>query len=344
MLLLLLLLCTPASHADWEKISSADLPALTPDGSLKDFRLALTRQKENCRESRAGHFHNCGNEGKGPPIECDEPALEKLAEISAAAHTWKQFYEKAKPAFDWYREKDPVLFTAYNSPVFPASLKRTKKFPYPLYSPPPGLVPKQYDRKAIEVDHALQGKGLEIAWLSSPANILRLQIEGSGVLQIGKKQIGVNYAAKNGFPYVSIFKILPEVKSFPALDVFAREHKEEFQAALAKSPSYVFFTLATEPPCGSARVHVTGGHSLAIDPTFMPFGTAAFLSAERPRESGKGMKPFTRFAFAQDTGGAIKGKHVDVYFGTGDYANLASNGMKASGQIFLLRSKGSRAK
>jgi membrane-bound lytic murein transglycosylase A len=344
MLLLALLLLTGSSRADWqhafEKIPASQLPALTPDGSLKDFRLALARQTENCRESRSGHFHHCGNEGGGPAIECDEAALEKLTEISTSAKDWKQFYAAAKSAFDWYREKDSVLFTAYNSPLFPASLRRTKKFAFPLFSPPPGLEPKQYDRKAIEIDHALAGKGLEIAWLSSPANVLRLQIEGSGVLRISGKDMGINYAAKNGFPYVSIFKTLPAVKSFPALDVFAQQHPKEFLTALTKSPSYVFFTFAHEPPCGTARVHVTGGHSLAVDPTVVPYGSAAFLSAERPRESGNGTQPFTRFAFAQDSGGAIKGAHVDLYFGTGDYANVASNTLKARGQLFLLRSKG----
>lgn len=349
MILLALLLLTPSASAGWidhwEKIPASALPAVTPDGDLAAFRLALERQTENCAESKAGRFHHCGNEGKGPPLECDEATLNELTKISAGVKNWKDFYARARATFDWYRHKENVLFTAYNSPTFPASLTRTKKFAFPLYSPPENLQPGEYDRKAIEIDHALRGKKLEIAWLSSPADVIRLQIEGSGILQVHGKEIGVNYAAKNSFPYVSLFKLLPQVKTFPALRTFAHDHPEEFRAALAKSPSYVFFRLASEPPCGTARVHVTGGHSLAVDPSELPLGLPAFLSAERPR-SGTSLdaknipvQPFTRFAFAQDTGGAIRGAHVDIYFGTGDYAMLASNSMRSTGVLFLPRAK-----
>jgi membrane-bound lytic murein transglycosylase len=76
----------------------------------------------------------------------------------------------------------------------------------------------------------------------------------------------------------------------------------------------------------------------------------AFFQAARPVEGADPeapnvpSKPFTRFAIAQDMGGAIQGAHIDVYWGTDDYAQLASNLMNSKGTLFLPRHKPARAR
>lgn len=363
----------------WEKIPAKELPALTPDGSLEDFRLALSRQTENCDDYAAGEFRHCRNETIPVQLECDRPTLEKLSKLAREATTWKAFYRRARRELDWYRYRAPaegVLYTGYNSPLFTASLSQEGEFQHPAYNRPPDLVNvhgpngeslwrKQLpdgslvpydDRKAIDVDKALAGKGLETAWFDHPADLMRLHIEGSGVLEArgpdgAKVKYGINFAGKNGLPYVSVFKRLKDkgvdkkYLTFPGLKQYFQDFPDEMWPTLTSNPSYVFFSVGQEPPCGTARVHVTGGHSLATDPTHMPLGLVGLVQAQRPVEGippeqpNVPTQPFTRFAIAQDTGSAIKEAHVDIYWGTGDYAQLASNTMKSKGALFLPKAK-----
>jgi membrane-bound lytic murein transglycosylase A len=160
---------------------------------------------------------------------------------------------------------------------------------------------------------------------------------------------GVNFAGKNGLPYVSVFKVLRDkgvdrkYLSFAGLKQYFQDFPDDMWPTLVTNPSYTFFALSDEPPCGAARVYLTGGHSLAVDTSRLPLGMAAFFQAERPAAPKKGRRatsvPFARFALAQDTGGAIQGAHVDVYWGTGDYAQLASDTMNSQGQLFYMKLK-----
>ena len=367
----------------WEKVASEKLPRLAPEGSLRDLRLALTRQIEACRayladQAMPTHPH-CRTETVPVRLECDLPALEKLRELTRTSPGWNTFYRKVKLAFDFYQyrhNQGSVLYTGYNSPVYEASLTKGGKYVYPAYGRPEDLVnihdekgqslwrrrlkdgslERYHTRKEIDVDKVLEGKGLEVAWFEHPADILRLQIEGSGVLEVrganGAKEIhGINFAGKNGHRYISVFKVLKnkgvarKYLSFPGLRKYFQDFPDQLWPVLTASPSYVFFSVGSEPPCGTARVHVTGGHSLAVDPTHFPLGLVGFVAGERPVEGSDPnqavapMKKFTRFAVAQDTGGAIKQAHVDFYWGSTDYAQLASNVMKAHGQLFRVKLK-----
>lgn len=367
----------------WQKVPSTKLPALTPDGSLPDFKLSLTRQIESCASYLAGEpFKVCNTETVPVRLECDMPTLRELARLAGAYKTWAAFFTRVKQGFDFYQYQPnatSVLYTGYNSPLFKGALQKGGRYIYPMYARPADLVNVKdekgesvwrrllpdgsyamyYTRKELDVDRVLDGQGLEIAWFESPADILRLQIEGSGVLEVqganGKAEIhGVNFAAKNGHPYISVFKRLKEkgvdkkYLTFPGLKQYFKDFPDDMWPTLVSSPSYVFFSVGTEPPCGTARVHVTGGHSLAVDPTQLPMGMVGFVSAERPVEgsdpdgTSAPVKKFSRFAVAQDTGGAIKQAHVDIYWGSTDYAQLASNLMKSNGTLFYLRLKTTR--
>ena len=273
-------------------------------------------------------------------------------------------------------------FTGYNAPMFEASYKQTEKFKYPLYARPADLVdiPGQdgkvewkkrlpdgslvpYDnRKAIDVDRVLAGKNLEIAWMEHPVDIWRLQLEGSGVLKIindkGEvkeikevQDVGANYAGNNGLTAISPFKYLKDkgvdnkYLTFAGLKLYIEENPDEMWPVLTSNPRYVFFSITGEPPCATAKVYLTQGHTLAIDQSFIPFGTVTFFEAMRPVEGhdpdapNAPMKKFTRFGIAQDTGGPIKGAHFDIFWGSDDYARLASNSMHSSGSIYIFRKK-----
>lgn len=269
---------------------------------------------------------------------------------------------------------DQVQFTAYNAPTFEGSLKRDAKYSHPLYARPPNLVDTKnpdgtiawwkrlpdgslvpYDnRKAIDVDGILKGQGLEIAWMEDPIDAWRLQLEGSGLLRVKGDdgsviEMGANYAGKNGLPLISPIKYLKDkgvdkkYHSFAGMKQYVKDFPSELWPMLTSNPSYVFFSMNGEPPCSTSRAYLTQGHTLAVDPLHMPLATITLLESERPVDDADPAKPpikkkkFARFAIAQDTGGPIKGAHVDIFFGFDDYAKLASDSMSAKGSIFMPR-------
>lgn len=363
----------------WEPVAASELPKIVPEGKLGDFKLAIERQIENCREYREGNFTKCTAESGLVKLVCHEPTLHKMLELAEASNGWKALYAKSRSVFDWFRYKasgGKVLFTAYNAPGYDASLTPTEKYRYPLYARPADLLDLKGpdgkpiwrkrlpdgtfdfydDRKTIDVDHSLAGKGLEVAYLEQPLDILRLQGEGSGVLRIKDsgghtKEVGANYAGQNGRPQVSISKwmrekgIDPKYYGYKGQKTYFAEHPDELWPALITNPSYVFFSVTGEPPCGTARVYLTPGHSLAVDPSHVPFGTMVLIDTYRPvppRESeqkDKATVHFTRFAMAQDAGGSIVGAHVDTYWGSDDYAQYLSDDMSEHGAMFFPRLK-----
>jgi membrane-bound lytic murein transglycosylase len=359
--------------ANFEEITAAQLPSLSPDGDLALYTSALERQIENCEQfASGGHYTHCSSEPNpaAAAVACDIPVLQKLRELSLSSKDWKSFYTSAKSSFRWFRYKPTsVLFTGYNVPLFEGTLEPDARHKVPIYSRPADLVSVNGadgttlwkkrladatltaydDRRAIDVNGSLAGKGLEVAYMEFPSDALRLHIEGSGVFEVrqpggGVKRYGMNFAGKNGLPFVSVFKHLRDkgvdqkYMTFPGLKQYFLDFPDDVLPTLVTDPAYAFFSLSEEEPCGAAKVNLTPGHSLAVDPTHVPLGVAAFFSATRPKEGGQpGNMPFTRFAVAEDTGGAILGGHVDVYWGTGDYAELASNSMSGQGTLYIMK-------
>ena len=111
----------------------------------------------------------------------------------------------------------------------------------------------------------------------------------------------------------------------------------EQAALLATNPSYVFFRFA-ETPTGALGVPVTPDRTIAADARVFPKGALAFVETERPVDAGSGtMRPFSRFVLDQDAGGAIRtSARVDLYLGSGAYAENAAGRMRQPGRLYYL--------
>ena len=122
-------------------------------------------------------------------------------------------------------EHDGFL-TGYYEPIVDGSLTRHGEYIYPIYRTPPDLktrvkqavrslrhrigrkIAGYFDRGAIEAG-ALEGRDLEICWLKDPIESFFIHVQGSARVRLEDgKMLRLNFDAHNGYPYVSIGKIL----------------------------------------------------------------------------------------------------------------------------------------
>jgi membrane-bound lytic murein transglycosylase A len=270
-----------------------------------------------------------------------------------------------------------ILFTGYFEPVFEASLRPDERFKYPIYSMPDNLIKidlslfnekfkdeniigriegnnvlPYYSRKQIEVEKALNGKNLELAWLKDPLDVTFLHIQGSGRLKLPDGNIiSVGYESSNGQPYRSIGSYMldkgymsREEMSMQGIRSYLSGHPEVIDEVLNYNPSYVFFRILDNGPLGNIDVPLTAGRSIALDSGIFPKGAICFLTCEKPVINNNGeiesWTKFSRFVMNQDTGGAIKGAgRADIFWGSDQYAELAAGHMNHEGELYILIKK-----
>ncbi len=289
--------------------------------------------------------------------------------------------EIIKRTFDIYKSigkhSGEVLFTGYYEPILAGSFDRTPEYRYPIYRTPDDhvvidlgqfrekysgeriiaridddrVVP-YYTRGDIDINGSLEGRGLEILWLSDPVDLFFLQIQGSGVVSLpGGDLVQVSYAQCNGHPYRSVGRLLVEQGQMSIEEVslkgikrYLREHPEEMLDILSCNESYVFFRIVEEGPVGSLNVSVTPGRSIATDASIFPKGALAFIRVKKPViDEGSNIvswEPFSRFVLNQDAGGAIKGPaRVDLFCGRGNNAEIMAGHLKEEGALYFLVKK-----
>ena len=213
----------------------------------------------------------------------------------------------------------------------------------------PAVIVPYYDRYELDVENALSGQKLEIAWVDA-IDAFFLHIQGSGVLEFanGRRQ-RVGYSAQNGHRYEALGKHLLEhipleKMSLQAIDQHLRTlPMEERLRVMSLNPSYVFFRELDSLSIGYLGTEVTAGRTIATDARFFPKGTLGYLDVPAPQfASGQDSVPSSwhpqpRFVLDQDTGGAIRGGgRVDLYWGEGPSAKQAAGVMKENGRLVYL--------
>jgi membrane-bound lytic murein transglycosylase A len=259
---------------------------------------------------------------------------------------FQRFNEAIQTRFRVFKPREgDTRYTAYYSPDFKGSLTRRGPYQIPLYSSPEDPVQKESTREQIHFEGALEGKGLECAYLDTDLfELYSLQIEGGGRIHLvdesGKETLRyISYDGKNSQPLKFFSRLMVENGYLSASDAsYANQHKyflehPEVQRKLySQSPSYVYFKLSDEEPLGIDSIPLTERRSLAFDPAFHPgSGVLNFV------ELLVGGKTITRFMLGQDVGGAIKGSaRADLYFGFGEEAREAAQSLGGKGKQFFL--------
>ncbi|HHN72951.1 MAG TPA: transglycosylase [Thermopetrobacter sp.] len=263
------------------------------------------------------------------------------------------------------------LFTGYYEAEAEGCLRREGDCRWPLHALPDDLVrftpaerratgldygrrtpagPRPYfSRREID-EGALDGRGLEIVWLTSLADRFFIQIQGSGRVRLREGGVlRLAFAGKNGRRYVPVGRLLVErgeisreEMSMQAIRRWLAAHPDRARDLLWENPSYVFFRVVRLP---DPRLGAFGAHgvqlaplvSLAVDWRHWPYGAPVWLDTRVPRPDGRGEEPFRRLMVAQDTGSAIRGVvRGDIYFGFGEEAAARAGRMRAPGFMAVL--------
>lgn len=314
-----------------------------------DLSIALLDQLKLLKRRKQANQHQVGN------LSIDLDQLKRT--IESLVYTRNDTPELLEQNLTAYQIKGNdgrgnVLFTGYYTPIIKVASLPNKDFRYPLYSKPNkadwqrGLP----TRSQIDGEGALIGKGLELAYAKSLADIYYMQLQGSGIIEYpDRKREYLSYTSTNGHSYRSVEKFLVSQKQYKIGDISVRGMKRFFkqnpeleETILFSNPSYVFFERKRERPHGAGHVPLTADFSIAVDNEFIPLGSTLLAAFPILDRNGDLIKHDYRILLAQDLGGAIRGSgHVDVYCGIGRKGQEKAMPMHHYGQLWLLLPKDS---
>ncbi len=288
-------------------------------------------------------------------------------------NTARAFFETHfVPRFVRPENRSRGFVTGYYEPVVEASRVRTERFKYPIYRRPDDLVDiadenrpsgldpyfafarqtgdglgEYFDRSAIE-QGALEGDGLEIAWLVDKIDLFFIHVQGAARLQFeGGSEKRITYAAKSGHRFTGPGGVLAEIGEIPREQVTMQSIRAWFVAnpdrideILWQNQSFIFFRQADvdDPalgPVAAAKVQLSPGRSLAVDRLLHTFATPFYIHAEKLAHIDG--EPFSRLMIAQDTGSAITGSaRGDLFIGSGNAAGEIAGTIKHDADFFAL--------
>lgn len=349
----------------------AELPGWSADGQAA----ALPALRRSCERVTAGDPNRAiGPDGLAGRAADWRAVCAAAAQVPPGDAAARQFFETRFQPWQAFDGNQPEgLFTGYYEPLLNGARARGGRFTVPLLRRPPDLVEvdlgqfrptlrgqriagrleggrlRPYaDRAEIE-GGALNGRGLEMLWVDDAVDAFFLQIQGSGRVRLADGTVlRVGYDGQNGHAYVPIGRLLAERGeiprervSMPTIRAWLAAHPAEGRRLMHENPSYVFFReLKGEGPLGAQGVPLTPGRSLAVDPSFVPYGVPVWLDAEDPLSDRVRVR---RLMVAQDTGGAIRGPvRGDVFWGFGQDAADRAGRMKSRGGYWLLLPQGVR--
>ncbi len=358
---------TPNLDVRYEKVVYSDLPGWAEDdqsGALAAFLASCGVLKDKGRTGRRGRIR--------ASLARLCPLARKAKGESAAA---RRFFEAHFTPHRMISEASGFL-TGYYEPELEGALEKGAGYEVALLRRPDDLIDTveralhasaneqfaagrreagkivpYFTRGEIE-NGALDGRGLEIAYLKSPIDAFLLHVQGSGRLRLPDGRIvRVGYAGKNGYPYTSIGGVLvsrgvapAEVMTLDRLRAWLAEDAARGRALMQENRSYIFFRKLpegddAEGPIGAQGVALTQGRSLAVDASYHPMGLPIFVASDTIKHHGG--DGFRRLMVAQDVGSAIRGpERGDIFWGTGKDAERNAGLTRHAGRFFVLLPKG----
>jgi membrane-bound lytic murein transglycosylase A len=356
-------------NTQYSPLAWADVAGWDDDDHLAAYGAFRT----SCRPIAAQTGPGSDSKALGTSLR-DPCRIAKGLELSDRAQA-KAFFEQNFLPLRISRLGEPEGFvTGYYEPILDGSREQNEVYTVPIYRRPSNhfvkgqtqasvglpnkgavyrkigrrkLVP-YYDRAEIE-DGAIEGRGLEIAFLKNQTDLLFAQIQGSARSELSDgSTVRINYDAHNGYPYTPVGRILIERNIIPREQMSMQKIREwmeqnpnDANEVRRQNRSYVFFRevnlSATDEAVGAQGVPLTAGRSIAVDKALHVYGTPFFIEADLPIESAQSKTPFRRLMISQDTGSAIVGPaRADLYFGAGAEAGRVSGRLRHNARFAIL--------
>ena len=259
---------------------------------------------------------------------------------------------------------DEGIITGYYEPLLYGSLKKTKKYKYPIYKVPKNLIfsddPNLKDYKLRgkivnnkivpydtrkEIESNPNNSNLEaIAYVDDKYDLFSLHIQGSGKIQLENgKILNVGYAEQNGRKYFGIGSYMlkegyinKEEMSAQSMKNFFDKNPSKVDEILNLNESYIFFKVSNKDAIGALGSVLTAKRNLAVDKAYIPLGTPVFLNTKNPITK----QSINQLMVAADVGGAIKGEiRADFFWGFGPEAFDYAGRMKEKGKMYILMPK-----
>lgn len=314
----------------------ADIAAAEPTYTILDFKDLDGWERDDHFAALRVFQNTCP--------DLDAPDWRALCAAAPSFGDAKKFFELLfKPVL--IEDGVDMKFTGYFEPELQGSRVPTARYRFPVYAKPPEvrLGQRWLSRREIEDSKALEGRGLEIAWVDDSVELFFLQIQGSGRIKLSDgSAIRVGYGGANGHPYRSIGTELvrrgtyqPHQVSAQVIQNWVNRNPVDGAELLRHNPSYVFFRRvdqvpADKGPLGAMNRSITTMRSVAVDPAYTPLGAPVWVEKD-------GADPIRRLMIAQDTGSAIKGaQRADIFFGTGDEAGRKAGRLRDPGRMIVL--------
>jgi len=250
------------------------------------------------------------------------------------------------------------ILTGYYEPELRGSLVKNEIYKYPIYETPKDLVTVDLssiypDLKNYRLRGRLAGNRLVpyysraelnsvdinaevICYCDSKIDKFFLEVQGSGRVTLDSGEtIFIGFANQNGHKYKSIGKYLVQSGEISKEDISLQSIREWFMInptrvdeVLNHNTSVVFFEKRDRAATGSLGVVLSPLRSIAVDRRYIPLGSMVYVGAENS---------YKRMAFAQDTGGAIKGSvRADMFLGFGKSAGEIAGELKAPLKLWIL--------
>jgi len=291
--------------------------------------------------------------------------------LTRAAEIQYFFESRFQPFSVGSRWTSSGIFTGYYEADLNGAFRPDQRYRYPVFSRPKDLISADlgkfdprwkgqkiagrldagkfvpyHTRAQIEAG-ALTGRQLELLWADDPVDVFFLQIQGSGRVNLPDGSVlHLAYAGRNGRPYTAVGRELVaagempiEEVSMPGIRHWMRENPVAGDALRKKNQSYIFFKIRNaDGPIGAQGVVLSPGRSMAVDPSYIPYGVPLWLVTTDPGSDG--LRPLRRLVVAQDTGSAIRGAvRGDLFWGHGRVAAEKAGQMNEKGKYFLLLPK-----
>ena len=356
-----------ALSAALRPVAYHDLPGWPDDdasGAFRAFRRSALRSREKSyRTGALGLEAGAFLQAYGDSLQSDD-----LDAASARAFFETHFV----PVHVLPAQGDKGFVTGFYEPEAEASAVRTERFRFPLLSRPGDLVDIDDDNRPSGLDGylafgrtlgssiveffdrgeiergALDGRGLEIAWLEEKVDLFFIHVQGAARLRMTDGTLRrVTYAAKSGQRFTGPGHLLADRGEIRREDVTMQSirawfcaHPEQIDEILWRNRSYIFFRDAPvdDPmlgPIAAAKVPLEPGRSVAVDRLLHTFGTPFFIHA--PGLDAFGRAPFARLMIAQDTGSAITGPaRGDLFTGSGPAAGEIAGVIRHEADFFAL--------